>query len=132
MTAWTREHLAWLAGLLEGEGSFLMTKAPYYRPKIQMQMSDEDVVRKAHEVAGVGTVCGPFYGLTPAGKARKPTWIWGVNRQKDAYALMVALVPWLGVRRCESIRNVLVIWDKHWEPQRRDYHTGRMLPRHGV
>lgn len=112
---WTRESLAWLAGLLEGEGSFLLHKQTskwrdrlyHYRyPRVTLQMTDEDIVNRAHQTAGLGNVCGPFY---PKG-GRKATWVWHVTTGSDAYALMVALYPWLGVRRKADISAVIRSW----------------------
>lgn len=105
-TNWTRENLAWLAGLLEGEGSFL-----FHRGKslvIQMAMTDEDVVRRAHKIAGVGNVHGPY-----SRGDFKPQWVFKCSDSKQAYALMVAVLPWLGSRRRQTVIGLVKRW-KDW------------------
>jgi hypothetical protein len=77
----------------------------YHYPVIQMVTTDEDVARHAHEIAGLGHIWGPYEN-----RGFKPVWNWTVGRQEYAYALMVALYPWLGARRQEDIRNVLTRW----------------------
>jgi len=54
------EHLsetdiAWIAGLLEGEGSFMKPAKndPYGMPRIQIQMTDHDVIEKIAKMFGV-------------------------------------------------------------------------------
>jgi hypothetical protein len=45
------DQAAWLAGLIEGEGSFVRSTR-----RLRVQMTDEDVIRKAACIANVGTV----------------------------------------------------------------------------
>lgn len=107
METWTRENLAWLAGILEGEGTFRLHQER--QPCVTVAMTDEDVIRRAHEVAGVGNVRGPY---TPKGK--KPFWVWTVAKSCDAYALSVAVYPWLCSRRRAKIREIIRGWTA-WE-----------------
>ena len=102
---WTRESLAWLAGLIEGEGSFSITADCRYI-RIKVKMTDEDVVRQAQLVAAMGTVGGPY----DSGPRRKDQWQWVVTDSNEAYALMIALYPWLGQRRQARIREITPQW----------------------
>lgn len=108
--SWSRETLAWLAGLLEGEGSFVLTNNPRCRdvgrPYVTVDMTDEDVIRKCCAIAGMGHVYGPYRRQAP----RKEIWSWKVTQQLHAYALMVAIYQWMGERRQASIREVLTVW----------------------
>jgi hypothetical protein len=83
--------LAWLAGLYEGEGCCTLQGKSY---SVRIAMTDEDVVLRARDVAGVGTVYGPY----DRGEGNKPIWTWDCN-ETASYAVLVALWPWLGVRR---------------------------------
>jgi hypothetical protein len=112
---WTRENLAWVAGVLEGEGSFLLRQGR--RPEVRAAMSDEDIIRRLHEVTGVGGAYGPFK-KTFNGKPAKDSWVFSVQNQEEAYALMAALYPWMGKRRQEKIREVIVGW-RAWATTRK-------------
>jgi hypothetical protein len=86
--------LAWLAGLLEGEGSFMTGPPSSPRlPAIQMTMVDEDVVQRAARIMG----CRVF-----TIKPRKRNWkvAYAIRlRGESAVAWMRALRPLLGSRR---------------------------------
>lgn len=87
--------LAWLAGILEGEGSFL--KAPPSdpgRPRISLQMTDEDVVARAAVLLGVK--------YSSSKDRKRPTWKPTFQLQvkgKRAAGLMRELYPQMGQRR---------------------------------
>lgn len=101
--------LAWLAGLLEGEGSFTLARrgcrGPY--PSVRLAMTDEDVVRHAAQVAGVGRIYGPY---PPRSNGIKPYWSWHVQTQSDAAGLMMTMYPLMGARRQAAIRTTLAEW----------------------
>lgn len=100
---------AWLAGLMEGEGCFRFRHNPARKrghPDVQLNMTDEDVVRRAAAVAGVGTIHGPYI---PGGN-RQPYWVWKVSAANDAARLMLRLYPLLGERRRAVIVDVLARW----------------------
>lgn len=100
--------LAWLAGLLEGEGSFSLGKAGRSRflsPRIDLGMTDEDVVARAaklmgisnyHQVRGRKNGWKPFYRLVFAGER--------------CARLMRLLLPYMGNRRSDRIRSILSTW----------------------
>lgn len=107
----TELELHWLAGWLEGEGSFIATLGPAH-PKtgtrklyiaVKGASSDEDVIRRVAEVAGVGSVSGP-YQQRPEWS---PSWRWHVQRRDVAVALMRAVYPYMGVRRQQAIERAL-------------------------
>lgn len=98
--------MAWLAGLFEGEGCVFIRKSDGRAPlaQVTISMTDEDVIRKAASVAGLGSVCGPFGPYTTP---RKPLWKWQVARFEEAQAILGAMYPWLHSRRQAKIREVL-------------------------
>jgi hypothetical protein len=94
-----KEDVAWAGGLFEGEGSF----APEVDRRIQkvyLQMAlvstDEDVVRRFHEIVGHGNVYGPIGN----GDGHKPYWRWR-TRGQNAIKVGRVLLPHLGSRRRE-------------------------------
>lgn len=103
---WTRENIAWLSGLFEGEGCVSVRRQPgrNHRISVSIAMTDEDVIRKAGEIAGVGDVSGP-YG--PYRENEKALWRWQTTRYEPAQAILAAMYPFLGKRRCAKIKEVL-------------------------
>jgi hypothetical protein len=97
---WTREGLAWAAGLFEGEGCIGFSKT-VGQWQLIVASTDEDVLQRLLEVTGCGTLRGPLE------RGHKPYWIWSVSRRTHVYALLVALYPWLGQRRQERARECL-------------------------
>lgn len=93
---WHPWDIAWVAGILEGEGWFGLNrmKGRTY-PHIAAHMTDEDVIRRLHSVLEIGTVTGPH----PSQNGMKPTWRWRVQSKKDAARLLLALYPLLSTRR---------------------------------
>jgi hypothetical protein len=94
--------LAWLAGLLEGEGSFM--KGPPSSPgipRISLQMTDEDVV------AHVAVLLGLRYSKSePRNDAWKPTFQVCLKGRRAAH-LMCSLYSYMGQRRRVQIEEAL-------------------------
>jgi hypothetical protein len=103
--------LAWLAGILEGEGAFFMyrsivNKKVYRYPCISLNMTDEDVVRRVSELFGVG-IYGPYQNGGALGK--KPFWTTKSQGAK-AVSIMRAILPLMGARRSSKIAELLLEW----------------------
>jgi hypothetical protein len=109
----TDAELAWVAGLLEGEGSF--GKLWGGAVQIVCCMTDEDVVRKLQAVTRMGRVNGP-YRYTK----HKPQWRWTLTVRAHTTELMERLLPHMGIRRREEITELLA----HLEPYKAE---GSML-----
>lgn len=100
-----KEDLAWLAGLLEGEGSFMLgrnivNERLYHYPKIVVAMTDEDVIARAAGLFGTSVY------VIPPTEGRKQQW----RAQKNgsgAAEIMVALLPHMGIRRSAKIEEIL-------------------------
>ena len=89
--------IAWLAGLLEGEGCFYYTTTP----SISLTMSDFDVIERAHNLMGYGAIRERRVLL---GRKR----VWSTEcRGYSATKLMRLLLPHMGMRRRQSIEAVL-------------------------
>jgi hypothetical protein len=89
--------LAWLAGLLEGEGHFTDRDAP----RIDLRMVDGDIVRRAAYLMGskVGRV-------RPATSGRQPTYRCA-PRVGISLEVMRMILPYMGRRRSKRIRAIL-------------------------
>lgn len=98
---WSREDVAWAAGVFEGEGFVGTYDYRSHRPSWMMsvEMTDEDVVRKLHRVIGLGKVYGPIERKNGAGAGWLPTWKWQLARRDQIYAVCAALFPFMGKRR---------------------------------
>ncbi len=96
-------EIAWLAGLLEGEGCFYLerdrAKKKKY-PNIKLQMTDEDIVVKAAVLMKTKV---RHYGNT-----------W-VTHAYGAYAIqwMMTLYSYLGKNRREKIIKVIQVWKEN-------------------
>lgn len=97
-------ELYWLAGLLEGEGTFLAPppSEPRY-PRVVLDMTDEEVVRRAALLMGAYKVQSKSY----AAKSWK-TSFQAVVKGSKAVALMKVLRPLLGKRRQAQIDRALL------------------------
>lgn len=101
-------RIHWLAGLLEGEGSFMRgpPSAPN-KPRIQLEMTDEDVVRRVADMWGVS-----YWGCK-----RESRWKRSYKcqlRGGKAIGWMKQLQPMMSTRRREQIQRALdsVDWTK--------------------
>lgn len=106
---------AWVAGLLEGEGAFVVSwverknRWRYPTIRVQMNQTDEDVVRKLGRLAG-GMVRGPYPN---SGKGDKPVWRWELGRRDALIALLHDIRPHMGARRTARIDELLAIHAEH-------------------
>lgn len=103
----TDAEVAWAAGLFEGEGCTSLVRRPFGKGNSQMSLSlattDEDVLRRFHEIVGVGFISGPVQRNKPG---CKPFWTWRCSAQTDAHVLIETFRPWLGKRRREQATRV--------------------------
>ena len=100
----------WLAGLLEGEGyfvikSFLKGDKTYRYANVGVQMTDLDVLEKVHDFTGVGHVRPVKNGEGHLGI--KQVYQWYVSKHQDALDLMKTVRPLMGERRGERIDAIL-------------------------
>lgn len=93
-----REDVIWLAGLLEGEGTFDLHRGKY--PRVRVGMTDRDVVGRA------ATLLGANVRLSMKPSPYKATWHAEVSGEK-ATAVMLAVLPFMGSRRSGRIAEVL-------------------------
>lgn len=93
-----RDDLLWLAGLLEGEGTFDAHRGRY--PRIRLAMTDRDVVGRAASLMATRV----RLSLHPA--PAQPTWHTEVSGGRAA-EIMRELLPFMGSRRSGKIAECL-------------------------
>jgi hypothetical protein len=102
----SRDTLLWLAGLLEGEGSFLAGgPACPGVPRIAVEMTDEDVVARVAKAFGVS-----YFPIASRSERWKSTYRTQV-RGESAVRLMQAIRPSMGNRRQGQIDRALACWN---------------------
>jgi hypothetical protein len=92
--SWTRENLAWAAGLFEGEGCITRTNRV---PVARLGTTDLDVLERFHLVMGFGRVYE--MGHTRNHPRWKPASEWTTTTFEEAQATIAVLWPWLRARR---------------------------------
>lgn len=96
------EHeLIWLAGLLEGEGTFDLHRGRY--PRVRVGMTDRDVVGRAAALMGARA------RLSLREAPSQSTWHAEVSGPR-AVGLMEELLPHMGSRRSGKIAEVLAAY----------------------
>lgn len=96
------EDTAWVAGLMEGEGTFVCRPdAPGGRARVQM--TDQDVIDRLQEVLKVGRITS----YIPRNPNHKPSWIFVIQRKEHLCDLLVRIAPLMSVRRRAAISRIL-------------------------
>jgi hypothetical protein len=104
----------WLAGLLEGEGSFMKgTPSHPESHRIHVNMTDKDVIAKAAEVMGVNPF-GP-YKRTGRDAQYKPRY-YAILVGAKSIELMKLLRPLMGQRRQGQIDEVIASYAPKGHP----------------
>lgn len=103
--------LAWLAGLLEGEGYFCLgTQNKYDKQKrimIAIRMTDRDIIEKVARI---------FDARIQFKRAQTKTWkeVWCAEIYgRKAIDLMVLLYPYMGTRRKARINEIIAYWNEY-------------------
>jgi hypothetical protein len=99
--------LVWLAGLLEGEGTFDAHRGKY--PRIRVGMTDRDVVGRAASL--MDTTIRLALHPAPA----KASWHAELSGDRAA-AIMREILPHMGARRSQKIAEVLGVREFRGNP----------------
>lgn len=102
------EWWAWAAGLFEGEGSAvcrpMSQKRRGLQRRLQVPMSDEDVLLRFRDVVGAGSVRPTKIKPTTAkGNLRKPMFRWTCSKWSDIERICLRFYPFLCARRKEQV-----------------------------
>ena len=116
--------IAWIAGLLEGEGCFTNSSQSPHRPKIQLCMTDSDVVVRAAKLLKCHKVTEQK-NLTKKNKKIYRATLYG----RRAASWMMTLYPLMGERRQKRIEELLTLWKeaKKNYPERTSYSRGATI-----
>lgn len=101
---------AWLAGLLEGEGSFIVGSTvssngyTSYRTRISLAMTDKDVVDRAAVLMGAVVRQQPATGM-----GSKDIFYTHLERKADVSRVITKILPWLGERRLATAEHALMV-----------------------
>lgn len=114
---WTSESIAWVAGLLEGEGSFTLTGSPSgtykngdpqsRQPRVTCGSTDRDTLERLERVTGVGAISRESRRDPRRLEKSKPFWVWSVAARADVIPLLLAIRPWMSNRRGDRIDELL-------------------------
>lgn len=88
--------IAWASGLFEGEGCLTISGSKYPCARMKLNSTDEDVVRRFHQVMGVGQV-REERAMEKRGWKRQ--WEWYVANQDGVLEAIDLIYPLLGDRR---------------------------------
>ncbi len=106
----TPEQVAWVAGMIEGEGSFIIDRREggrrtYASPRIQVSMTDRDVIERLRDLCGGRVAFEPQHGKMN----RQDQWRWSLQGYDAVAALGPLILPWLGERRAVRYQEVMAI-----------------------
>jgi hypothetical protein len=124
-------EISWVAGLLEGEGSFglgAIKSTGVRQIRISCSMTDEDTIQRLMMLTGGGN-----YNLEGRRDPRrversKPLYCWVIGKRADALELMRSIRPYMGQRRGAKIDELLQYAE---ENPPRNHRKGQSIP-HGT
>lgn len=91
---------AWVAGIVDGEGTITIRTKPYPGGKryqvasLSVCNTDTELIARVVEFTGIGRLCFQ----TRANHKRKEIWRWQTD-QRQAAAVVEQLLPWLTAKR---------------------------------
>lgn len=92
--------IAWAAGFLEGEGSFIMSRKTGDSLTVSAPQKDREPLDKLQSIFG-GKINGPYKNL--------PCLNWTVHGSAAA-GIMMTVYPFMSLRRRNKIAECLMIW----------------------
>lgn len=105
---------AWVAGIIEGEGSFYLAGSPRTYVRMKVDMCDQDVIDRLHEWTGVGKVTGPY---VRGGTNKSPSWHWEVGKNDDFLWLAKAIRPFMLSRRAAKLDEIMAVAQERQDRQ---------------
>ncbi|MGY4767319.1 LAGLIDADG family homing endonuclease [Kribbella sp. CWNU-51] len=96
---------AWVAGVLEGEGCFSLTRR--HGGRINLESTDADIVERVHDLTG-----GDLYRQAARKWNWKPTTILAVRGRDNLRRVLPQILPWLLQRRARrGLGHLRVVQD---------------------
>lgn len=106
-------ELHWLAGILEGEGSF-MYRIPKIRssgyPVISIQNCDHDVIYRIHKLMKTSGIVTLSPRRTRGNVGKTIVYSTQQSKIKECIGWMMTLYPLMSIRRKKKIREIIELW----------------------
>jgi hypothetical protein len=96
------EAVAWVAGVVEGEGTIYTN--PRGETSLSVQSTDQDTVERLLSATQLGRI----YQQPSRSERWRPSAVWKVTRVNDLKSLLPALHPWFGTRRQRAAEAALL------------------------
>jgi hypothetical protein len=111
----TPMRAAWLAALIDGEGTISIHLTPNgsKRAWIAVYNTNTDILDKCAYVCGAGVVRKKMPGKKNDGFKRLQMWEWELDRARDAHHLLCQLYPYLIIKQHKAIDLIV-----HWRDER--------------
>lgn len=105
--------LGWLVGILEGEGAFVASpdkrRPSTVAVKIQVEMTDKDMIERLHSLLPHGRVWESNYpSKRKAFPNAKDSWRWAISRKDTVKELTTLIYPHMSTRRQAQLDKVLL------------------------
>jgi|SRR5688572_3481383 len=109
---WSNTDIAWVAGLLEGEGYIGIPQKNLVL--ITINMTDQDVIQSIYDKLQIGTVHS-----SPKIYANQTKLVhhWSLSKQRDVARFLLAVAPLMGSRRKEKILEATESLYKRFGPR---------------
>ncbi len=113
-------HLAYCAGLIDGEGSICVTKtraavyrgrtAPLHAPLIRVGMIQEEPMKFLQETFQMGNIY--YEGVRKGRPAQRPMYRWVITNRNDVINALNLIIPYLIVKRKQAylVREMCEGW----------------------
>lgn len=99
------EQMIWCAGLIEGEGTFILSKdkrSNYHKTAIQVEMTDKDTLEQLQSFLGGSIIKSNYPSKYKKFPKAKLSWRWYVCKQQDVFNTLLKIMPYLKSRRLEK------------------------------
>ena len=93
-------HIAWAAGLFEGEGTISRNN------QLVLRMTDQDVVQRFADIMGVGNVV-ELHPPNHKAKGWAPFYSWSIQRRDEVKRILDMFLPYFGDRRAHKALDIL-------------------------
>ncbi len=101
--AMSEAEIAWLAGILEGEGCWSRHSQSTTRWWVAVRMTDKDIIDRLQAITGIGRVTkDPL----PGRPGCKPCWAWRVDAKWHREWVTTQVWSWMGERRRSKIKEL--------------------------
>lgn len=101
--------IAWAAGLIEGEGCFVLSKdkrSNHHKTAIQVEMTDKDTLDKLQNILGGSIIESNYPSKFKRFPNAKPSWRWYQHKQSDVFNTLLRVMPYLSSRRLERAKEL--------------------------